>query len=190
LTDQRGQRPVEILLQNPASVRISEGGGASRVTSFDGTRVNAATGPLAEEAARLLLTFATDSPEAIFQQLAAGEAYRTIGSRHLITGPAAVGRPPEYVDLYQLLPRAPARAVIPGTARSKTVAFESRSGLIRSVSYHNASNVVITTRYEDWKTAGEEKYPSMIRRLEGGREIFRIEVQSLSIGAPVANGLF
>jgi len=190
LTDERGQRAVEIVIQNPASIRISESGSLNRVTSFNGTRVNTAAGPVAEDAARLLLTFATDSPEAIFQQLAAGEAYRTLGTRHRLVGPASVGRPPEFVELYQLLPRDAAKSGIPGAARSKTVAFDEVSGLMRFVSYHNPFEAVVTTQYEDWKAEGGEMYPSVVRRLEGGREVFRIVLQLISIGAPVPNGIF
>lgn len=190
IIDDRGQRQVEIVLQNPGSVRITEAGTVNRVTSFNGERVNNTSGALEDDAARLLVTFATDMPEAIFQQLAAGEAVRPLSSRTLLTGPAAVARPPEYLDVYQMLPRSAAKLAISGAATSKTFAFDSTTGFLRFVSYRSAAGVPITTQFEEWKSTGGEAFPSTIRRLETGREVFRITLQSLSLGTSFANGIF
>jgi len=189
LQDSRGARPVEIVIQNPGSVRIAEGGVVGRVTSFDGNRVISSAGALTSDQEKLLETLMADSPEAVFQQLAAGEAFRRIGGGHKVAGTGTGDVPAESVDVYQLFPRGRVTKAVPA-ATPRFLAFDSSSQVLKYVSYRSAGGLAVTSFFENWKTTGGESHPGRIRRLENGVEVFRVEIQTLQVGTRLAAGQF
>ena len=134
-------------------------------------------------------TLVADVPEAIFQQLAAGEAFRRIGGGHKVAGSGVGGTPVEYVDVYQLFPRGRITKAVP-LATPRFVAFDSATMLLKYVSYRASSGAAVSTCLEDWKTVGGESHPGRIRRLENGTEVFRVEIQGIQAGNRLAAGVF
>lgn len=181
LRDGRGSRPIEVTIQNPGLVRIVEGGTGARVTSFDGARVLSTTGPLAAEQQKLMETLVLDTPESVFQQLASGEAFRRIGGGHKVAGSGAGGKAVEYVDVYQLFPRGRAVKARPG-ATVRFLAFDSSTLMLKYVSYRDPEGRAVSSQFDDWKTAGTERYAGRIRRMENGVEVLSIEIQVVQVG--------
>lgn len=181
LRDSRGSRPVEISIQTPGHVRITEGGGTARVTSFNGARVYSSAGGVSPEQEKLLETILADAPEGIFLQIASGEAFRRIGGGQKIIGAGAATAPAETVDLYQLFPQGALTKAIP-SAGTRFFAFGSSSLLLHYVSYRTRDGVAVSSQFEDWKAAGSEWYPGRIRRLENGTEAFSLDIQTIQVG--------
>jgi hypothetical protein len=190
LKDSAGERPVEIVIQNPGHVRITEQGVPPRIVSFNGTRVNSSSGAATAGQTGILETMLLDSPEALFQQLAKGEAYQKLPARFRLTNRPTPAATEEYVDLYRLFPRGAAAKAIANTGAVKMIGFDSVSGLPRFVSYARADGTAVAVDFEDWTTSGTEKYPRLIRRLERGVEVFQIRVTAVSVGVRQAAGLF
>ncbi|MFN0101991.1 MAG: hypothetical protein ACKV2U_07870 [Bryobacteraceae bacterium] len=189
LRDSRGARPVEIVIQNPGLVRIAEGGTGARVTSFDGNRVFSSVGAVSTDQQRILETMMADAPEAIFQQLASGEAFRRIGGGHKVAGSGTATVPAEFVDVYQLFPMGRVIRALP-SATARFFAFDSSSLLLKYVSYRSASGPTVNSRFEEWRTTGGESHPGRIRRLENGVEVFSVDIQAIQVGSRLGAGLF
>ncbi len=93
--------------------------------------------------------------------------------------------PAEFVDVYQLFPQG--RVVKARSAATvRFLAFDSSSLLLKYVSYRDQEGKAVSSQFEDWKSAGGERFPGRIRRIENGLEVFSIEVQVMQVGGRVS----
>lgn len=182
LRDSIGERAIEMTIQNPNHVRIVEAGTPPRTISFNGERANATGGPASAFQEKLLETILLDSPEAIFQLLANGEAYQKLGGRFRLTDRPTPATREEYVDLYRIFPRGASSVALAKSGRTKTFGFDSESGLLRLVMYSDRDGIPVLVEFEDWRRAGSERFPALIRRRERGTEVLSIRIQSIQLG--------
>ncbi len=190
LRDSSGERPVEIVIQNPRMVRITEQSTPPRFVSFDGTRVLGNGGGATPAQAKLLEAILLDSPEALFQQFAHGESYQRLGGRLRLTNRPTPTASEEYIDLYRMFPRGEGARAIPNSGATKMIGFDSETGLLRMVSYPSGDGTPVLIEFEGWRTVNGEKFPGIITRRERGVEVFQIRVQGIQTGGRAAAAQF
>ena len=189
LRDSAGERPVEIVFQNPGLVRISEGGAAPSTISFNGEVVTAGQRNLPERQAKLLETVMVDFPESILTQAVTGEPFRRIGDGFRLTGQGIPATSNETVEVFQLMPVRVTQKALPDL-RARMLAFDSISGMLRFVNFLDAKGVKVATHLEGWKTVNGESYPGVVKRIENGTEVMRITINAISVGDKRAAEVF
>lgn len=158
----------------PNKIRIQQSGAAARVIAFDGSRLSSRLVEVDED---LMETLFGDSPELFFYSLGRTAAWRLIGQNARLDD----GRSPIYTgpreDIFQHIDRPTFRAA--GITRQKHYYFDSKSLLLSRVRYRirkaGGADVLIETRYSDWRKVGSQMLPARIERLEDGKARFTFE---------------
>jgi len=173
----------------PNRIRIQQSGAAAKVIAFDGSRLSSR---LVEADEDLLETLFGDSPELFFYSLGRTAAWRLIGQNARLDD----GRSPVYTgpreDIFQHIDRPTFRAA--GITRQKHYYFDSKSLLLSRVRYRirkaGGADVLVETRYSDWRKVGSQMLPARIERLEDGKARFTFEATEVRTSPAIVDTAF
>lgn len=173
----------------PNKIRIQQSGAVAKVIAFDGSRLSAR---LVEADEDLLETLFGDSPELFFYSLGRTAAWRLIGQNARLDD----GRSPIYTgpreDIFQYIDRPTFRAA--GITRQKHYYFDSKSLLLSRVRYRirkaGGADVLVETRYSDWRKVGSQMLPARIERLEDGKARFTFEASEVRTSPAIVDAAF
>lgn len=181
--------PTIVTAELPNKIRIQQAGAAAKVIAFDGSRLSSR---LVEADEDLLETLFGDSPELFFYSLGRTAAWRLIGQNARLDD----GRSPIYTgpreDIFQHIDRPTFRAA--GITRQKHFYFDSRSLLLSRVRYRirkaGGADVLVETRYSDWRKVGSQMLPARIERLEDGKARFTFEASEVRTSPALVDASF
>jgi len=184
--------PARVILELPDRVRIEEqSGNQLRVIAFDGQNAWKAGGALNRADEEILESLLLDSAEHFFFSQMHGLATRFLGSRfRLDDGTASIYTDPFY-DIYQITDQVPFGRATAG--QPKLYYFNSDTQLLERVRYQierDGSQIETEIQISDWRKVNGQQLPGRVARLENGREIVRLTINSAAAGQRVDDGIF
>ncbi len=169
---------VRLTLQPPELLRLEGLTAGGPPLIFDrGTRNYQRTRN--EEA--LLETFTEDTAEGMLAAIREGAAIQLVARR---VGPdpskrQAAASPPH--DIYEI--SEPVHSGAADVERLKRYFFDSETGLLDSTQYTDETvspPIEVETRFANWRLVDGSAYPGRIERLENGRTVFSLTVDSVA----------
>lgn len=186
-----GPAAATVTKQLPDQVRLEGFSASGKPQTFAGYG-KSASGTANADDLDVLETFYADTPELFFLGRQQGVAYRMIGSHYRGDDGTAANYAGPWYDVYQLAVPLDFRGQ-KGAVRWKTFAFDTSHGWLAAVNYQipkNGSTVNVKIEYSGWTATGGQASPGMVRRLEDGTEVWRLNVTGASYAPSVADGLF
>ncbi len=181
--------PTVITTELPNKIRIQQSGSSAKVISFDGSQLSSR---LAEADEDLLETLFGDSPELFFFSLGRTAAWRLIGQNARLDD----GRSPIYTgpleDIFQHIDRPTFRSA--SLIRQKHYYFDSKTRLLSRVRYRirklGGAEVLVETRYSDWRRVGSQMLPARIERFEDAKVRFTFEASEVRSSPAIVDSAF
>jgi hypothetical protein len=176
LFDEKGKpTAVKLTLQLPGLMLLE--GLSGPALKFDGATPTARNSRL-EEA--LLETFISDTAEGMLTAIKDGAAVHLLG-RRVAPDPSVRGNASPPLDVFDVT--GPVRSSAAGLARLKRYFFDSESGLLASTQYTDETfspPMNIETRFSDWRRVDGSAYAGHVERLENGRVVFSLTVDTIN----------
>jgi len=190
VTDASGSRPATIIVQAPGYLRYTESG-SSRVVTFDGSRFNSKSGPLAADDVRVAESLLASFPDMVFLQLARKGFLRRVGSGFRTDD----GRTPNYAGpwwtVYAFGPGA-WQGLSTGQPLQQEflIAIDAQTWLlseVRVVDNLGAPDQKVTqTQFSGWFQQGDQWFPGTITRLENGQRVLSFQSKQAAAGPQAA----
>jgi hypothetical protein len=179
--------PVQLTWQRGGKFRIVKQGAAPQVLTFDGAQLRVSDGKVEDGETALLDTLVLDSPEQIFDEIARGNAAaQRIGGGFRITQEMK-GYTGPYLDVYRLFPPLQSARRPVGQSQVKFVCLDSSTSKLYEIRHFGGT---VITRFLSWAQAGSEVFPSVIVRMQDGKEVLRYTVQSVGVSAALPDSHF
>jgi hypothetical protein len=180
LYDKEGRStPARVIHQLPGLIRLEGFKGQGGAISFDGEKSHGVTYAKNDES--LLETFLDDFPEGMLDAVQKGSAMRLIGRGF---GPDPKSLPNYSGQRYDIFEVAgPIRCLQDRPIRSKRYYFDSKTGLLLSVRYHDFSKSVlakIETRFSEWTLLEGSAYPARIEHYKDGALVLSFMAEQIA----------
>jgi hypothetical protein len=175
LTDEAGRQKA-VRLVHPVSglVRV-ESVQEKTALSFDGKYTSGTAGPADEAVMDALIM---DSAEGMLYAVRTGASMQLLG-RGFAPNSAAVPsyKGPRY-DIYEII--GPGRNTNDPALRTRRFYFDSKTGLLASTRYADATGRSIETRFLNWGNVDGSVFPGKIERYANGRQMFSFVAAAIS----------
>jgi hypothetical protein len=185
LQQSAGSAPVQLILEFPDRLRLMvQDTYFAPVVTFDGNQASALGRQPDRRERQVIESLIYDSAEHFFISHTRGSAVRSLGNRfHTDDG--------LQYDIYELTD-----AVNVDTAtrvQSKRFYFNSDTQLLEKVRYaieRDGATVQVETRFGDWKTSEQQRFPARITRIENGKPVWTLSVASAVLSPMLNDGVF
>jgi hypothetical protein len=192
VTDGKGSRSAQIVIQAPGYMSYREGQG--RAVVFNGNAFQATSGAPSAGDDPVMESLLAHFPDAVCLQAATGGSYRRLGTHFRPDGSKGGSYTGPYWTILAFSPRT--RQGLPrGKALQQDlfVAIDEQTGLIseiRVVSKTGSQQQVIQTQFTAWTQQGDQWFPGKITRLENGKQTLSFQLQQASVGTAVPTTVF
>jgi hypothetical protein len=184
ITDDSGERRVNLLWEFPLKVRVDQLGPVAKTLSFAGWSQTAPQG-LSRADLGLLESLTSDTAEAIIYDSARGRAPELLGRR--FRGRDGSGP----FDIFELI--APVDVLGGITPTKKLYLFDSDSKMLRMVRYQREIDgrvIDVTTEVSSWSLFQGQRIPAIVTRIEAGTRLFTIQIVPAALQPAVDDGVF
>jgi hypothetical protein len=179
LTDSSGTRTANITVQANGMLLFKDND--SRTIAFDGTQFQAKNSAGDPTDQRIKESLLAQFPDMVLLQMAQGGSVRRLSGRFRSPGGASwrlyAFTPPQIAGLTAAAP----------LQQSFFIAIDDATGLMAEtrvvVNAGGGQYNVTQTKYSNWFAQGGYMYPGVIARLEGGKQVLSLQVQSGTVGA-------
>jgi hypothetical protein len=181
-------RALAATLEFPDKLRLGiQNGHQNRLLTFDKQDIK---GQPATDELDLVESLTYDSAEHFFNTQMQGNAMRFLGARFRTDDGSNPDYNGPYFDIYKIADRIDAS----GEERAaKLYYFNSETLLLERVTYvinRNGSEINIETKLSNWRADGGQKVARRIERLENGKSVFVLNIQSAQFGSRAEDGIF
>lgn len=180
-----GSAPVQLVQEFPDRLRlVVQSGSSARVVTFDGNEAKGLDQPPDAGERNLIESLVYDSTEHFFISQTRGQTARVLGFRFRSDD----GR---YYDIYELADAVRVDTV--SRAQTKHYYLNSDTQLLEKVRYvieRNGTTIHVETRFEDWQTSEQQRFPSRISRFENGNRVWKISASSVTLSPMADDGIF
>jgi hypothetical protein len=185
VTDDKGARPAQILIQAPGYLSYREGNGHSVVFNGNGFQGNA--GPPGQSDESVMESLLAHFPDTVCLQVATGGNLRRLGSHFRPDGSKAANYSGPFWTILAFSPQ-PRNGLAKGKALQQElfIALDESTGLmaeVRTVNGTGTKQQVVQTQFTAWTHQGDQWYPGRITRLENGKQTLAFQLQQASVGA-------
>jgi hypothetical protein len=190
INSQTASLPFRLIWQLPGRLRLEEfTGGQTQVTVFDGTSISKLGGSLSQQDQDRIETLLYDSPEHFFiGRVQDGNAMRCLAGGLTMSGNEETG--PVY-EVYEVTDQI--KATLPVRQQVKHFYFNSDTYQLERVRYQlkrGDSQTVVDVYLRNWTQYQDQRFPTQIVRLENGKPVLTLTINSIGISPKVDDGIF
>ena len=171
---------VQVLREFPGVLVVTRAGGAQLLASFDDRKATSPRGGGGASEELLVETFFYDSAEHFFFAQVRGAATRFLGSGHRPED-GAYGVPTH--DVYEVTEED--RSGDEPRERTRRYFFNTDTQLLEAVRYdveRQGLMVAVEVRIGGWRKVGGQMLPGRVERLEDGRRVLELTINSAQTG--------
>jgi hypothetical protein len=187
---QSGSFPFHLVWELPGRLRLEESNGSqSRLFTFNGATLSKFGGSLHQQDYDELETLLYDSAEHFFVGRSQGQAMLYLGGRFTESGDDEETGPA--YEIYQVADQI--RTTAEGRQQIKHYYFNSDTQMLEKVRYQierDGSTVAVEVQMSNWSPYQDQRFPARIMRLEDGKAVLTLSIQTVGISPRVEDGIF